>query len=98
MIRHITLLRFSEGFSEADRKRWLHGLDALPAEIPSVLSLIHGPDAGLVVGQSSADYVIVAEFAAPEDVSAYYVHPAHDRLKEISVRNTELLVTVDLVV
>ncbi|WP_206477480.1 Dabb family protein [Microbacterium sp. KRD172] len=97
MIRHITLLRFRDGFPVEERERWLRGLDALADEIPVILGLTHGPDAGLAAGQRSADYAIVAEFATAADVAAYYMHPAHDRLKDISVPNADLMVTVDLI-
>ena len=95
MISHVTILKFRPDTPAQGLAAWRESLSQLPEHIPALRSISHGPDLGIVVGQSSADYTIIAEFENSEDVKDYYVHPSHRALTEFSFPNSELIISVD---
>ena len=75
MLRHVVLLKFKEGCSAAQVQAVVDGMNALPGQVPQLLSFHHGKDAGLSGGEY--DYGVVADFASEADYAAYLAHPAH---------------------
>jgi hypothetical protein len=83
MIRHVVLLNWNEGVSEAAVEAVTEALDALPAQIPEIRAYRFGPDLGL--SRQTADYVLVADFDTEADFHSYVVHPAHiDLMKNVT--------------
>jgi hypothetical protein len=75
MFRHVVMFRWSDGVDEAHVAAVARRLDALPAAIPELRSYRHGADAG--VNEGNFDYVVVADFDAPDDYITYRDHPVH---------------------
>jgi hypothetical protein len=83
MIRHVVLLNWAEGVSEAALEAVTDALGALPAKIPQIRSYRFGPDLGFT--DQTADFVLVADFDTEEDFHDYVVHPAHvDLMKNVT--------------
>ena len=79
MVKHIVVWRlkdFAAGNHKAENARLVREkLDALRGRIPGLLRLEVGLDFSAT--ESSADVVLVTEFATRADLAAYQVHPAH---------------------
>ena len=75
MLRHVVLIKFNDSASEEKIQALAEKLDALPAAIPELVSLVHGRDAGLSSGKY--DYGVFADFNSAEDYRSYLTHPAH---------------------
>jgi hypothetical protein len=78
MLRHVVLLRWKEGATEAEKRAVEEGLRALPAAIPQIRRYELGADAGLAEG--NFDFALVADFDSPADFVTYQEHPEHQRL------------------
>lgn len=78
MIKHLVMIKFKPDYDKSALAALLQKLDALPAQIPQIISMTHGPDAG--IGQGKFDYGVAADFATVEDCQAYLAHPAHQAL------------------
>jgi hypothetical protein len=92
-LRHMVLIRFTEGTGDDQIAAFATGLDSLPGQIDQIRSYEHGRDAGIRPG--SWDYGLVAEFDSPGDFLAYLEHPAHkavvrDLLDPISAERTSV--------
>ena len=74
-MRHIVVFRWKDGTTAEQVAAIDASLDALPAQIPQLLSYHHGPD--LELGEGRWDFGIVAECADAEAWAAYDEHPAH---------------------
>jgi len=77
MIRHIVMFRWSDQRTVADDLLRALGaaLDALPGQIPEILSYQHGPDLGLA--ETNLDYAVTGTFADEASLAVYREHPAH---------------------
>ncbi len=79
MIRHIVCWTFLDRAEGADRSanllRAKAMLDALPGEIPEILSLEVGIDAAR--GPASGDLVLTGTFASAAALEMYQKHPRH---------------------
>ena len=79
MVKHIVVWRlkdFAAGNHKAENARLVREkLEALRGRIPGLLRLEVGLDFSAT--ESSADVVLVTEFATRADLAAYQVHPAH---------------------
>jgi NAD(P)-dependent dehydrogenase (short-subunit alcohol dehydrogenase family) len=98
MIRHVTMFKFKESFDERDRATWVEGLDRLRDVVPELLSLAHGANAFPSDSASFAahyDYAVVADFDDAQGVAAYGANEDHVRIAQISIPNSDHLVTVD---
>jgi hypothetical protein len=78
MIRHVVVFRWNESVTDADIAEVAAALDALPAAIPEIADYRHGRDAGL--NTANFDYVVVGDFATPEDYLVYRDHPVHQQM------------------
>jgi hypothetical protein len=79
MVKHIVTWRLKDaagGNDKATNARLIREkLEALRGQIPGLLRLEVGLDFSAT--ETSADIVLVTEFASREDLAAYQVHPAH---------------------
>ena len=75
MIRHVVLLRWVEGTTEAQHQAVVDGLSELPARIPAIARYRIGSDLGLAEG--NADLTVIADFATADDWRIYTDHPDH---------------------
>ncbi|WP_372865141.1 Dabb family protein [Spongiibacter sp.] len=83
MLKHVVLLNWKAGTSQADIDAVTAGLSALPEAIPEIVSYQFGPDAGIYRG--NADYALVAEFHSEADLKTYVNHPRHQQfLQEVA--------------
>jgi hypothetical protein len=73
--RHVVLIRWAEGATEAQIEALVEGLGRLPGQIPQIRHYTFGRDAGINTGNH--DFVIVAEFADVDDYLVYRDHPDH---------------------
>lgn len=85
MIKHIVQFQLAdtaEGKTKAENAlRIKKELEALKAVIPQIITL----EVGINLSEAPAtnyDLVIYSEFASMEDLSAYNVHPAHQKAAE----------------
>lgn len=75
MIRHIAMITFIEGVTDAEVSRIENALASLPARIPQIVDYAFGRD--LDLDDANADFVIVGDFATVEDYRTYVEHPDH---------------------
>jgi len=73
--RHVVMMRWADGVTEAQLTALIEGLSRLPGQIPEIRHYTFGRDAGL--NEGNHDFVIVAEFADVEDYKVYRDHPDH---------------------
>jgi hypothetical protein len=78
LIRHVVLLRWSTPLDDAAERAFASALDALPTQIPEIVTYDHGPDVGVAAG--NFDYAVTATFARPDDFPTYRDHPAHQAM------------------
>ena len=77
MIRNVVLLKARAGTEPAALERIADGM--LSLQVPGLLNLTTGPDAGLREG--NADLAIVADFEDEEAYRAYDADPEHNRVR-----------------
>ena len=86
MVRHIVLWNLKETLSESERRtaaaRIKTALEALPEEIPGIVSLTVHAD---MVG-GNRDLALDSVFESEEALRAYVDHPAHVRVATEIVR------------
>lgn len=87
MIRHVVLLRWTEGTTPSDVNAVSEGLGGLPSAIPEIRDYRFGHDLG--VNRDNFDFAVVADFASVEDYLIYRDHPVHRAL--IDERITPIL-------
>lgn len=75
MLRHVVLLRFTDGTDPSAADAVAASLRALPPQIPSIRAYAVGRDLGLA--PDNADLVVVADFDDAEGHAEYRDHPAH---------------------
>ena len=78
MIRHVVLLRWVDGTTEAQHQAVLDALHELPGRIPEIVRYRIGSDAGLAEG--NAHVSVIADFATADDWRTYSTHPDHVRV------------------
>lgn len=78
MIRHVVLLKWTEGVDDVHVAAVAAALDQLPDLIPEIVSYQHGPDLGVVA--TNYDYVVTAVFADLGDYLTYRNHPRHQEV------------------
>ena len=78
MLRHVVLMRWKPGTSDAQKQAVREGLAALPAAIPEIRSYQFGDDAEIVEG--NYEFAIVADFDNRSDFQTYSAHDAHQKL------------------
>ncbi|HEX7131309.1 MAG TPA: Dabb family protein [Iamia sp.] len=78
MLTHIVLITAAPDTTEEQVEAIVAGLRSLPAEIDEIRTYEVGRDLGLAEG--NATVAIQATFASPDDLEAYVVHPAHQRV------------------
>lgn len=77
MFRHVIMVRWAEGTSEAQKQAVRDGLAALPDQIPEIRSYRYGDDAG--VREGNFDFALVADFDDRDAFRSYLDHPAHQK-------------------
>lgn len=83
MFRH-TVLIACEGADDAAIDRVVTELRALPPLIPEIASYTVGRNLGL--DGSTADLVVIADFASIDDYRTYSAHPEHVRVITDSIK------------
>jgi hypothetical protein len=86
VIRHIALLTFVEGTTDAQVRAIEAALATLPARMPQLRAYAIGSD--LAINEGNASFGVVAEFATVDDYLAYRDDAEHRRII------TELIVPV----
>jgi hypothetical protein len=77
MIRHVVVFRWNESVTDEQLVAMSDALDALPGEIPEIVTYRHGSDLG--IGTGNFQYSITADFADVEGFTTYRDHPEHQR-------------------
>jgi hypothetical protein len=77
-LRHINLLSWKDGTTQAAVDALGAELQRMAGEIPEVRALSYGPDLGMMGG--NADFVISEEFDDSGAFRRYLAHPAHERM------------------
>ena len=78
MIRHVSLLTFADGTTDAQIRAIGDALRALPAAIPELRAYAFGRD--LAIDTGNATFAVVADVADVADYLAYRDHPEHRRV------------------
>ena len=78
MVKHIVMWKFKEEVSEEEKRSMKQQLEALQGVVPTLGKI----EVGLDVSQKQAamDMVLYSEFQCLEDLTAYAVHPAHQKV------------------
>lgn len=87
MIRHIVLIRFREGITEAEVSDIFSELHAIEGKIPGLLSITSGRSESPEKVERGYMHGFVADFADWPALEAYQVHPAHKKLGARLVEN-----------
>jgi acyl-CoA-binding protein len=78
MIKHVVMWKFKADVTEDDQQEMKRQLEALMGVVPSLLKIEVGLD---IAGKpASMDMVLCTEFQSLEDLQAYAVHPAHQKV------------------
>ena len=75
MIRHVVMFSWRDGTAEEDVLSVARELDAMAADIDSLIAFHHGPDIG--ANDGNFDYVVTADFDDRDGYLAYRDHPRH---------------------
>jgi len=78
VLRHVVLMRWKPGTSDAQKQAVREGLAALPAAIPEIQNYQFGDDAAIVEG--NYEFAIVADFDNPSDFQTYAANDVHQKL------------------
>jgi hypothetical protein len=78
VLTHIVLITAAPDTTEEQVEAIVAGLRSLPAEIDEIRTYEVGRDLGLAEG--NATVAIQATFTSPDDLEAYVVHPAHQKV------------------
>ena len=78
VLRHVVLMRWKPGTSDAQKQAVREGLAALPAAIPQIRSYQFGDDAAIVEG--NFEFAIVADFDNRSDFQTYAADDTHQKL------------------
>jgi len=78
VLRHVVLIRWKPGTSDAQKQAVREGLAALPAASPAIQNYQFGDDAVIVEG--NYEFAIVADFDNPSDFQTYAAHDVHQKL------------------
>ena len=75
MIKHIVFWRLKDDAKAENAERIKQVAEALKDKIPEIVSI----EIGINIDESDAawDVALYSEFATPEDLAAYQVHPDH---------------------
>lgn len=84
MLRHVVLMRWKPGTSDAQKQAVRDGLAALPAAIPEIRSYQFGDDA--MISEGNFEFAIVADFENASAFEAYATHEAHQKLIAENIR------------
>jgi hypothetical protein len=84
VLTHIVLITAADDATDEQVEAMVAGLRSLPPLIEAIGTYQVGRDLGLADGNASV--VIQATFASPEDLDAYVVHPAHQKVVTELVR------------
>lgn len=75
MFRHVSMLRWTDGTTEAQRAALRDALRALPGKVGTIRGYSVGDDAR--IDEGNHDLVIVADFDDVDGYIAYRDHPDH---------------------
>ncbi len=78
VIRHVSLLTFVAGATDAHVDAIAHALSALPSVIPELRGYAVGRDLG--IGEGNASFAVVADCETVDDYIVYRDHPEHRRI------------------
>lgn len=77
-LRHVNLLTWKKGTTQADIDALAAELARMREEIPEIRTLSFGPDLGLMDG--NVDFAILEDFDDAGAFGRYTAHPAHNRM------------------
>lgn len=80
MLRHVVMIKWRPGATEAQKQALIEGTRQLAREIPLVRAMHCGTGLGLMPG--TFDFAMVADFDSEHDWAAYRKHAAHTRFVE----------------
>ena len=80
MFRHVVLITWKPGATEAQKGAVAGELGKLPGVIDVIRGYRFGPDAG--INPASCDFALVADFDDADGYLAYRDHPAHRKVVE----------------
>ena len=78
MIRHIVLLTFVAGTTDAQVQAVEDALSPLPARLPQLRAYVIGRD--LAINEGNASFAVAADFASIDDYIAYRDDAEHRRI------------------
>lgn len=93
MIKHVVVMKFKPGVSEADIMQLEQGLDRLPGAIPEILSYDFGRD--IVHSPRSFDFALVSSFTDMNALQRYQGHPEHMKVLELVRSLCDQIIAVD---
>jgi hypothetical protein len=82
MFRHVALLKWKKGTTEAQVAEWTAALKALPAVTPEIRSYTFGTDISTAI-DGPWDYAVVADFDDEAGWLTYRASPGHVAVGEL---------------
>lgn len=83
MIRHVALMRWKDGTTEAQVQAVSDGLAEMPETIPEIVAYSFGADLGIT--PAAFDYAVVADFASVEDYHTYSADERHHAVVDANI-------------
>lgn len=93
MIKHLIILKFKPGVTEAQIAEFHTALSALPGRIPEIKEYSFGKD--IMHSERSYDFALVSAFADMDALRRYNEHPDHRAVLEIARNIVEKTWAVD---
>jgi heme-degrading monooxygenase HmoA len=92
MLKHVVMLKFKAGISEADIQELEKGLGSLPAKLSQIKGYDFGRD---LRSEKTFDFALVSTFENFDTLNAYKIHPNHQVVLKKVLELSETVQVVD---
>lgn len=95
MVRHIALLQFKEGITQATIDECFEALKGMQSRIPGIVDFEYGPYQSGEGLNESFTHGFIMTFDSPASRDAYLPHPVHQEVKVVVVPCLERVIVFD---
>jgi len=97
-LKHVVLLKFKEGTSEAQMKEVMDAFAAMKTKIDAIAGFEWGTDVSVENLSQGFTHCVVVTFKDAKARDEYLPHPAHEEFKKLAVPRIDKVLVVDYVV
>lgn len=97
-LKHVVLLKFKEGTSEAQVKEVMDAFAAMKSKIDAIAGFEWGTDVSVENLSQGFTHCVVVTFKDAKARDEYLPHPAHEEFKKLAVPRIDKVLVVDYVV